>query len=626
MPNTNTKRGFGSAGLILVILIILGGGAYIWSQKKVEVPLSTSIPAVASPGDNQIKPIPPVPSFSPLSSSISSTQNIRIDLQYEEPKYSKNVADYPQSTGTYTDPSTGEQYLLLSKKINTSGYGDREYPIFQGVESHSYQGTPIYLSSVHNNQFLSYIGLKINDPSLISNIRVELGVDYLTRPIIEKLGFVGNIFGKLVSWLSTKTVEACGPGIYLRNVGDSHITYIGAKDGISWFKLDKEISVSDIPLSYCNGGDCGGYNNIIEDLSGGNLRMHINYIPTGNKGILKIQLADAVFHNNQNGNYSEAYLDKSSSDMYRAILSDQEYGSLAFVRDVVNPAVLDLVLTNKGNDPIIVDDYSFNRIKNSYIGKQAVGFVIRDSQNTPSSHISFDTILGQTKGKMIQPGNSLSAQVFSATSIQDGLYTISIEYASSTSQAPIAPRVIYWDFYGNRIFFSKDRPIYAFAVVQSGIRLFSLFAFSSSYYLAGKGSYNLKYLVPSASDYPDFAQKTEWNNQSILRQISINDVQNNAGSLWGGFIPSMISSEFFSSLGIQPTSILNDFDGNKIEVYQRNQMTGYVVERSIKNYQGSDSIHGSLVYEIPTNYLTDNLLAQTYLFTIKSVSSQINAQ
>ena len=31
MPNT--KRGFGSVGLILVILIILGGGVYLWSQK-----------------------------------------------------------------------------------------------------------------------------------------------------------------------------------------------------------------------------------------------------------------------------------------------------------------------------------------------------------------------------------------------------------------------------------------------------------------------------------------------------------------------------------------------------------------------------------------------------------------
>ena len=36
MPNT--KRGFGSAGLIIVILIIIAGGVYLWSQKKVEVP------------------------------------------------------------------------------------------------------------------------------------------------------------------------------------------------------------------------------------------------------------------------------------------------------------------------------------------------------------------------------------------------------------------------------------------------------------------------------------------------------------------------------------------------------------------------------------------------------------
>jgi len=40
---SNIKRGFGSAGLIIVILIILAGGAYFWSQKKVEAPTSTDI-------------------------------------------------------------------------------------------------------------------------------------------------------------------------------------------------------------------------------------------------------------------------------------------------------------------------------------------------------------------------------------------------------------------------------------------------------------------------------------------------------------------------------------------------------------------------------------------------------
>ncbi|MEK7621904.1 MAG: PsbP-related protein [Patescibacteria group bacterium] len=33
MSNPNTKRGFGSVGLIIVILIIIAGGSYMWSQK-----------------------------------------------------------------------------------------------------------------------------------------------------------------------------------------------------------------------------------------------------------------------------------------------------------------------------------------------------------------------------------------------------------------------------------------------------------------------------------------------------------------------------------------------------------------------------------------------------------------
>lgn len=42
MPNT--KRGFGVVGIIIIILLALGGGAYLWSQKKVEAPSSTDVP------------------------------------------------------------------------------------------------------------------------------------------------------------------------------------------------------------------------------------------------------------------------------------------------------------------------------------------------------------------------------------------------------------------------------------------------------------------------------------------------------------------------------------------------------------------------------------------------------
>ncbi|MEK7621908.1 MAG: hypothetical protein AAB415_01885 [Patescibacteria group bacterium] len=53
MPNT--KRGFGSAGLIIVILIIIAGGAYLWSQKSPNDGSPTSS-VVLSPkaGDNWV--------------------------------------------------------------------------------------------------------------------------------------------------------------------------------------------------------------------------------------------------------------------------------------------------------------------------------------------------------------------------------------------------------------------------------------------------------------------------------------------------------------------------------------------------------------------------------------------
>ncbi len=633
---------------VLVIAAVVGVGILYVQNKKIQT--AQDLQNSAATNDNQssassgttnnqqppqkIAPLTPeqIPSttstqtFSLPFLLASSTKDIRIDLQYQKPSDTTGFGDaIVDSTGIYIDPSTKDQYFLLLNKINQSSYGGYNYDLFKGEESHSYQGTPVSLSTIHNNQSLSYIGFKINDPSLVAGMNVELGIDYQAGPVPKPLSFLGTIFSELGSWLSTKIAEACGPGIYLRPVGSSPMTYVSTSNGISWFKLDKEISVSDLVVNYCTGASCDDGNIGLKDLSNGNLRMHVSYAPAGVTGTLKIQLSNAVFHNQQDGTYVQASIGSGSADIYRAILSKDEFGSLSFEKDLSNPNVVNLALANVGHDPIIIDDYSFNRIKNNYVGKQAVGIVVKDSNNQAIAHLPFSKILNKTMGKTIQPNGALDVQVINASSLRDDLYTISVEYADSNIQAPIAPRLIDWNFKDTYYRYSLDKPMYMFVVAGRAITNLGIFPLAhqllSLWSEQGSSNkfYHLGYLFPLAGKYPLFDSALNLVSQYEIKKTTVAEIKNNTGILYSYFIPNSLG-DYLNQLGVQPNQTLIDSEGNKISVYLRGDITGYAVERDMPDNNSSSSVHGTIVYEIPTTYLNDPIFKQIYEFSIKSGS------
>ncbi len=617
------KKYFFVGSILLVCIILAGTLVYINLQNK----NPNSVKNTDTSSDTNISTLS---SSSPLLLPISEIKDIRVDLQYENSGHAAGALIYPPSAGTYVDPATKEEFLLLPKKIAEKGYGKREYSIFRSIESHSYQGTPVYLSIIHNNQSLSYIGLKLNDLSLIESLKVELGVDYLAHDGENDMAFSSKILNKITSLFSPKKAEACGPGIYLRSVGSSSLTYVGSNDDISWFKLDNEISVSDIPLKYCDGVDCN-YSNNVKDLNSGNLRMHIDYVPAGKNGSLKVQLADAVFHNQETGTYSKASLGKGISDIYKAVLTDQENGTFTFIKNSNDPAKLDLVLKNSGDDSITIDDYSFNRIRNSFQGKQTVGFVIKDSRSNPVAHLYLDSILNQTKGKTLLSRETLAIPAINASFLPDGFYTISVEYSSGASLAPTVPRLISWDFRdGQSMFNSNGSPLYGFVTNQHSISLptiIPLYTTVRNLDTNVGSTYGLSYLFPSSGTYPQFSIKSNAISQYSIRQTSIREVLDDTGAIYSYFISSPTTLEtFLFELNATPTGTLADFDGNKITVYTRGTITGYAVERDIKSYNGKDAVRGVLVYEIPTSFLEDISFKQIYEMTVRSGSTRKDYQ
>jgi hypothetical protein len=279
------------------------------------------------------------PAVPPFLKNYYPTADIKIDFHYDG-------VFMPQNTFTgevpafYTPPGGSEQFLSLPKTKDRTGfaYGSNTgLEIFKSEESHSYQGTPVYLTNPNNKNYsLSYLGFKINDPTLISSLSVEMGIDYLADRIGKAPG-KNNL--SLASLLGISTADACGPGVYLRNVGDSNLNLIQTSDGISWYKLEKPIPLYNLDLNYCDNPPgqipiychgwaddppdcnswCGDYNTSITDLSKGNLRMHVYYTPNDKEGLLRLQMVNFIASDSQGINW-QAEMGQDFNQYYKAYL------------------------------------------------------------------------------------------------------------------------------------------------------------------------------------------------------------------------------------------------------------------------------------------------------------------
>lgn len=246
--------------------------------------------------------------------SLTKAEEVKIDPHYEnDPSIEqKGWSGYKQN---YTFNDSNEKCLSVSKVKDRKGkfnYGPLYLPVFMSSSSHFYQGTPIFIDNPKEAYSVSFIGLQISNRDLVSEFKIELGIDYVDEARIRQYWGMGikSIFG-------IKTAYACGPGMFLELVGNSELIFETELDGIYWYKLAVPIKIYNLPLKYEYFDD--NYSKSIKDLSKGNLKMHIMYKPNDLEGLLKIRLAAFVL-SNQSGKYYQPVWGKYFNHRYIAYL------------------------------------------------------------------------------------------------------------------------------------------------------------------------------------------------------------------------------------------------------------------------------------------------------------------
>ena len=355
--------------LLLIILLIItmsavGVGLYLYYQNQKETPSPTlQQQDTTNQKPKDVKEVE-VADFIPLKSppsppfikSLNIAKDVKIDFLYEG---DNPISHWPEY-GFYIPEGSNEKFLSLSqKKIEKERYfygsedyeemgylyGPEYYSVFNGIESHWYGGTPVYLLNQKSKYSVSYVGFQINNRDLISELRIEFGIDYLSPPGgINKSKSKSSIFASI---FNIKPVYACGPGIYLRLVGNSNLIFVEESNGIAWYRLEKPIALYNLRLSYCDvdcslmpsycpewgGGppECEGYeccpwNAEISSLANGNLKMHIFYKPNDKEGFLKLQMVNLILRDST-GAYYQPIMGENFDHYYRAYLHDTGGGA-----------------------------------------------------------------------------------------------------------------------------------------------------------------------------------------------------------------------------------------------------------------------------------------------------------
>lgn len=317
--------------IVLIFAVIIGAGILGWINKQ-EVFL-TELPKVEKLEEVEIAEFVPLKSPPSLSflESLNDAEDLKIDFHYE--------GDYPGFSWPepefYTPDSSDEKFLSLSKLKKREGkyaYGPDYHSIFNSEESHSYQGTPIFLSNKSSEYSVSYVAFQINNQELISELKIEFGIDY-SHSSIGKSSIFASLFG-------VKSAYACGAGLYLRPVGDSNLIFIEELNGIAWYRLEKPVAFYNLRLSYCDedcslmpdycpdwaevppeceGYSCCHWNASISSLENGNLRMHIYYKPNDKEGFLKLRMVNLIL-SDPIGAYYQPIMGENFDHYYRAYL------------------------------------------------------------------------------------------------------------------------------------------------------------------------------------------------------------------------------------------------------------------------------------------------------------------
>jgi hypothetical protein len=337
----------------LFIILVIGAWFYFSYQKVIQLPVlpkqgvpekkpeeaktetkevKTETEEVKTTGSTLLKS-PPLPSF---IKSLNKAEDVKIYFNYVSNSSDWWATHWTTQPKFYTPEGSNEHFLSLSKIKKEAGqyiYGPDYYPIFDRQGSHSYGGTPIYLLNKDSEYSVSYVGFQINNRDLISELKIEFGIDYRGMGK-SKSSIFASIFG-------VESVYACGPALYLRPVGDSNLIFVEESNNIAWYRLEKPIALYNLPLSYCDVDcsslpdcpnwaepppgcedypDCCHWNAKISSLANGNLRMHIFYKPNDKEGFLKLQVVNLILSDPAGKYYQPIIWGGNFDNYYRAYL------------------------------------------------------------------------------------------------------------------------------------------------------------------------------------------------------------------------------------------------------------------------------------------------------------------
>jgi len=336
-------------------------------------------------------------------------------------------------------------YLIPKDKEDSSViFG---YPI----HNDSYVGTPITANSPF---LLTNIGLKLNDPSIVKELRVNLLYSECAG-IYEGIGEK-----KSRSFSIIPVAYACG-GCGSWTVGESKLSFIKERDGIYWYSLDDPILASR-------------KTNIIQ----------IRYWPNNKEGLFSLEIFDLIFQDEkglfvrsqvQEDQYH--YFEQPRSDAYYAYFAPSEKGRITFSQSGKNK---DLVISfeNQGTDTFTIDEDSFVSIRTLFGKYEKIKSInIRDQSGNIIYSFGIENIMKKTIGQIIIPSESFSTLLPLTNLENNKSYWITLGIQKTSDRAfPFNQdlrKIIHWTIGEDSYYYASeiwtDRALYKLDINAEGI-------------------------------------------------------------------------------------------------------------------------------------------------------------
>lgn len=261
---------------------------------------------------------------------LPTNPGIRINTLYATP-----LSYHGDNSEIHTSPSrtTGD---LVNRIWNYEWH----QPIF-GISSHFYShiGTEV---SIDNHYLLQYVGLRVNDPDLIKDLKISFSwyADYndLRNHKEHNSWKIGWL-----NWLMP-IASACAPLYSYIDLGESHLELVSINNQICWYKLKEPFLVGKSASI-----------------------MQMEFLTVNQPGVIEIQLKEMVFlDNNQQWQKATLFIEKPKTlevlndhlnTMYIASLDETEKGSIEL--QITEKNDLALCFKNIGQSYILLDEDSY---------------------------------------------------------------------------------------------------------------------------------------------------------------------------------------------------------------------------------------------------------------------------